>query len=97
MNGVVANGGVVATITLPVTGNYLLFFNIRLTTTSTINYVNQGGYNWGLSLIDGTSQGNITGTFHYGNVGSTTINLNYNYNGTPGVAAGSYYTAIRIG
>ena len=97
MNASVLNGGIVSTVILPVSGSYLLFFNLRLTTVSTINYVNYGSTNWGISLVDSPTQGNITGTFNMTIVGSLTINFNYNYNGTPGIATGSsYFTAIRI-
>jgi hypothetical protein len=49
-------------------------------------------------MIDDPTQGSISGTFHNLNVGENTINLNYNFNGTPGVfQAGSFFKAIRIG
>jgi len=48
-------------------------------------------------LIDGTTQGNIAGSFTYSNIGNNTLNLSYNFNGTPGIAPGSsFFSAIRI-
>jgi hypothetical protein len=103
VNAMPSVGGVVATVTLPVTGNYIILVMLNFGNTSSTNkmYFNingTAGNFYGTSTnIDGVGFLAFNNTIFYANTGSTAFNINLTYNGTPNFVNSSYITAVRIG
>ena len=95
------SGGIIASITIPVVGSFLIYFNFHVTNANTINYLLYGATLFGSSYVNfataGTHEITISGILNVTNTVNTTYNFLYFFNGSPVIAGGNFITATRVG
>jgi len=102
VNALPASGGIIASITLPVTGNYIVSIALNFGNASSTNslYIQlntaSGTFYGGSPLIVGGGFISLNTTLIFVNTGSTVYNIVLSYNGTPNLQDSNFITAIRI-
>jgi hypothetical protein len=102
VNALPTSGGIIATITLPVTGNYIMLVTLNFgqagpTNSLYINVNSASGTFYGTSgtIVAGGFLA-INATLFFANTGSNVYNIYLTYNGSPILANNNTITAMRI-
>ena len=97
-----SSGGIIGSITLPVTGNYIVLVTLNFGNTNpttnlyiTVNSVGGTTFYGASTTVAGFLA--INSTFFFSNVGSTTHNILLTYNGTPSLVNSNFITGLRVG